>query len=80
MPHEYRLPEKHPQEDNWAWCQRAAASIPAEVLAKRLLAFIDKDRRRGDKTPLWSKVGMAMDQGSGVSAAIVERLTGKREL
>ena len=74
MARTYRLPEMLPDEDHLAWCQRAAASIPAECIAKELLLFIEANRKRGDKQPLWSKVGEAMCHGSGVSSAIVERL------
>ena len=64
---------KLPNEGNWEWCQRYANEIPPDIIIRALLIYIDENARRGDLTPLWSKVGAATGNGSGVSSAIVNK-------
>jgi hypothetical protein len=75
MTRRYTLPEHLTGEDNWAWCQRAAAAIPAEALMRQLVEYLDKrpisKKRRRAET--WSTLGMIFGHGSGVSSAIAER-------
>lgn len=68
----YQLPPKEPDEDNWAWCQRAAASIPAEDIVVALLKRMIAKRKR-NASALWSEVAEALCHGSGVSSAVVSR-------
>lgn len=72
----YKLPDKQIGEDNGVWLRRAVRSIPPEFLVARLLEYIDQNRKRGDKTPLWSKVGEATTHGSGISSEIVNYYSG----
>lgn len=67
----YKLPEKLPTETNTEWCDRAAASIPAEEIVRMTIEYFHAHRRRGG--PAWSKIGKITDHGSGVSCAIVRR-------
>ena len=64
---------KLPNESNWEWCQRYVDHYDPSVIIRDLLIYIDQDRRRGDLTPLWSKVGCATGNGSGVASAIVNK-------
>lgn len=75
---EWTLPERVPGEENEAWCKRAAESIPAELLMRRLIAYLDR-RNTGarSKTPTWSVVSDVTGHGSGVSQAIVDRFREK---
>jgi hypothetical protein len=67
----YKLPDKLPTETNQEWCDRAAASIPAEEIVRMTIEYFHARRHHGG--PAWSKIGMILDHGSGVSSAIVRR-------
>ena len=66
----YKLPEKSPDETNEAWCDRAAASIPADEIVRQMIAYANRHPRN---RPVWSWVGKVLGHGSGVSSAIVRR-------
>lgn len=66
----YKLPDKLETETNAEWCDRAAASIPAEEIVRQMIMFY---HRRSRGVPVWSKVGEIVGHGSGVSSAIVRR-------
>ncbi len=58
-------------EDNWNYCLRMAESIDKDELIQRLLMKIAEMRRPRDRSlPLWSFVGDASSNGSGVSCAV----------
>ena len=68
----WNLPQPMPGEDNWEWCKRAAATIPADELMCLVVRYLDRrEKRRG--SPTWSVIGEITGHGSGVSTAIVER-------
>lgn len=68
----WELPEKRPDEDGFAWCERVAASIPAEDLMRVIIAYLDKKAKRS-RFPAWSVIGELTGHGSGVSEAICRR-------
>lgn len=69
---EYKLPQLKLGEDNWAWCLRAADSIPAEVILHKIILHLDsEEKKRG--SPTWSVVGGWLGHGSGVASAITQR-------
>lgn len=70
----YEAPPRLEGESNQEWCDRYAASIPAdELLAEMILSMHRLRKRRG---PAWSQVGQLCGHGSGVSSAIVRRFLG----
>lgn len=74
----YELPGRFEGEDNWEWCRRAAASIPAESLMRMVVAHLDrKEKRRRSST--WVVLSDMFGHGSGVSNAIVERFRGEEQ-
>lgn len=74
MPRSYSLPGRLPTETNWEWCQRAADSIPPEVLAEALIRYIhDSKSRKRRRVPVWSEIGDLLGHGAGVSSAIAEK-------
>lgn len=70
MPRGYELPDKDPGESNDDWCNRAAESIPAEVLMRQLIAYLMRKKKWNGA---WSFVGDFTCHGSGVAGAIVRR-------
>ena len=75
---EWTLPDRMPGESNEDWCKRAAESIPAESLMRRMIAYLDGrgDKARG-KLPTWAVVSDVTGHGSGVSHEIVNRFREK---
>jgi len=77
----YAVPEQMPGESNSDWCERAAATIPAEEVLHALVLYFDAEARRTNKSRylIWSHIGAAMGHGSGVAAAIAERFRRRPE-
>src|SRR4051812_19217029 len=63
--------EAPPVEDNWTMCQRLARETNKDYVIQSLLVQIARMRKRNEKSlPLWSFVGAATSNGSGLSCAI----------
>jgi hypothetical protein len=66
--------------DNWKWCQQEAEAVDLLELCKAMLTYIIQNRKRADKNlPVWSTLGEITAHGSGVSAALAERLGFKEQ-
>ncbi len=66
----HRLPEKRPDESNTQYCQRAADSIPADVLLTQIISFCVQAMGWGRTTDV---VQSCTNHGRGISSAIVRR-------
>jgi hypothetical protein len=67
----YDAPERIAGETNEQWCDRYAASIPADALLSEIVAGMHQLRKR--RGPVWSQLGQLCGHGSGVSSALVRR-------
>ena len=71
----YKLPDRGPKETQENWLERAAASIPAETIARALIEHFSHPTRKDPDgiERARSVVQDATCHGSGISAAIVRR-------
>lgn len=77
MTRRYTLPDPLPDEDNWAWCQRAAASIPAEELMREIVQQLDRSRSRDALDVTVMVIAHATGYRLSVAMAIAERFREK---
>lgn len=77
-PIRYVEPDRLPGEGNWQWCQRIAATMPPELIVRKLIRYLNRMESRR-RIPTWSIVSDATGHGCGVSTAIVEHYSDPEE-
>lgn len=71
MKRAYDAPPRIEGETNENWCDRYAASIPAEALLTEIVMTMHTLRKR--RGPAWAQMSKLCGHGSGVSSAIIKR-------